>query len=260
MLRGSPLVLVVEDDPAIRDIVTQTLELAGYRVETAADGVAGLARIESGGLDAVVLDLMLPFLDGLELCRRVRSHEHGVYLPMIMLTALGEPAQRHAGFAAGADDYICKPFDADDLLDRVNVWVQVRQRLQASHEHLLAEQQRARQLAERVARDEAVMAMARTASDQLNQPLTILLGLLELRRCGHGSVADTDVLLARVEKAADDLAARTRALGHAVRYETRDIAGIRFIDLARAQELWPRSSELVAQADTSELIAEADAS
>jgi DNA-binding response OmpR family regulator len=251
MAGGSPLVLVVEDDREIRDVVAQILELAGYRVDTAADGVAGLARIERGAVDLVVLDLMLPMLDGLELCRRIRSQRDGVYLPVIMLTALDEPSQRHTGFAAGADDYLSKPFDADDLLDRVNVWVHVRQRLQATHERLLAEQQRTRELAERVARDEAVMAMARTASDQLNQPLTVLLGLLELRQAQHGSVADTDVLLARLEKAADELAARTRALGHAVRYETRDIAGIRFIDLARAQELWPSPTDRVIEADAS---------
>jgi DNA-binding response OmpR family regulator len=251
MAGGSPLVLVVEDDREIRDVVAQILELAGYRVDTAADGVAGLARIERGDVDLVVLDLMLPMLDGLELCRRIRSQRDGVYLPVIMLTALDEPSQRHTGFAAGADDYLSKPFDADDLLDRVNVWVHVRQRLQATHERLLAEQQRTRELAERVARDEAVMAMARTASDQLNQPLTVLLGLLELRQAQHGSVADTDVLLARLEKAADALAARTRALGHAVRYETRDIAGIRFIDLARAQELWPSPTDRVIEADAS---------
>ena len=251
MAGGSPLVLVVEDDPEIRDVVAQMLELAGYRVDTAADGVAGLARIERGDVDLVVLDLMLPMLDGLELCRRIRGQPDGVYLPVIVLTALDEPSQRHTGVAAGADDYIPKPFDADDLLDRVNVWVHVRQRLQATHERLLAEQQRTRELAERVARDEAVMAMARTASDQLNQPLTVLLGLLELRRAQHGSVADTDVLLARLEKAADELAARTRALGHAVRYETRDIAGIRFIDLARAQELWPKPTDIVIEADAS---------
>jgi DNA-binding response OmpR family regulator len=251
MAGGSPLVLVVEDDREIRDVVAQILELAGYRVDTAADGVAGLARIERGDVDLVVLDLMLPMLDGLELCRRIRSQRDGVYLPVIMLTALDEPSQRHTGFAAGADDYLSKPFDADDLLDRVNVWVHVRQRLQATHERLLAEQQRTRELAERVARDEAVMAMARTASDQLNQPLTVLLGLLELRQAQHGSVADTDVLLARLEKAADELAARTRALGHAVRYETRDIAGIRFIDLARAQELWPSPTDRVIEADAS---------
>jgi DNA-binding response OmpR family regulator len=239
MASNSPLVLVVEDDASIRDVVAQLLEMANYRVETAADGVAGLERIERGGVDVVVLDLMLPILDGLEICRRVRAWERGEYLPIIMLTALGDPAQRHAGFAAGADDYVAKPFDADDLLDRVNAWARAGQRLKAAHRRLLAEQAQVRALAERIARDEAVLTMARTASDQLNQPLTVLLGLLELRREGHPAVADPDRVWARVERAAAELAQRTSALGHVVRYETHDIAGIRFIDLSRAQRPAP---------------------
>jgi DNA-binding response OmpR family regulator len=247
MAPNSPLVLVVEDDPTVRDVIVQLLQMASYRVATAADGVAALERIERGGVDLVVLDLMLPLVDGLDICRRVRDREQGEYLPIVMLTALGDPAQRHAGFAAGADDYVAKPFDADDLLDRVNAWARAGQRLKAAHQRLLAEQAQVRALAERVARDEAVLTMARTASDQLNQPLTVLLGLLELRREDHPAVADPDRVWARVERAAGELAARTRALGHVVRYETHDIAGIRFLDLSRAQR--PAPAPLAEQAE-----------
>src|SRR4051812_27573066 len=73
---------------------------------------------------------MLPDGNGLELCRRVRAQEFGVYLPIILLTALSSEAGRHAGFAAGVDDYVTKPFEAADLLDRVDVWVRTRKRLE----------------------------------------------------------------------------------------------------------------------------------
>ncbi len=134
-----PVVLVVDDDPITQTYVSTLLGRAGYTVEIAADGPAGLARIEAGGIDVVLLDLMLPVLDGLELCRRVRARQSDVYLPIIMLTALDSADDRRAGFAAGADDYVTKPFRADDLLARVQVWAQTRARLRVAHERLQAE-------------------------------------------------------------------------------------------------------------------------
>jgi DNA-binding response OmpR family regulator len=125
---------VVEDDAVLGSVVCDLLEHAGY----APDGGAGVARIEAGGVDLVLLDLMLPDVDGLELCRRARLIESDVYLPIIMLTVLGE-TQRHAGFLAGADDYVAKPFDSGDLLDRVQVWLRTRERLRIAHLRLLEE-------------------------------------------------------------------------------------------------------------------------
>src|SRR5205814_32813 len=93
------------------------------------------------GVDLVLLDLMLPEIDGLELCRQVRARPaDAVYLPIVILTALAGEAERRTGFAAGADDYVTKPFDAADLLDRVAVWVRTRTRLQAAHARAQAEQ------------------------------------------------------------------------------------------------------------------------
>src|SRR2546421_3383190 len=118
-----PVVLVVEDDATIREVVEALLESVGATVAAVADGRAALERIAAGGVDLVLLDLMLPDVNGLELCRRLRTYEDGAYLPIIMLTALSNEADRHAGFAAGADDYVAKPFEASELLDRVDVWV-----------------------------------------------------------------------------------------------------------------------------------------
>ena len=121
-----PAILVVEDDPVLADVPCDLLQHAGYAVERAADGTAGVARIEQGGIELVLLDLMLPDVDGIELCRRARAIEHDVYSPIIMLTVLGE-RQRHAGFLAGADDHVAKPFDTSDLLNRVQVRLRTMQ-------------------------------------------------------------------------------------------------------------------------------------
>jgi PAS domain S-box-containing protein len=134
---AAPVVLVVEDDLTIREVVQALLESAGDVVAPAPDGHAALERIAAGGVDLVLLDLMLPDVNGLELCRRLRAYEDSAYLPIVMLTALNSEADRHAGFAAGADDYIAKPFEADDLLDRVHVWLRTRQRLKQQHEVLI---------------------------------------------------------------------------------------------------------------------------
>src|SRR5712692_2043565 len=119
-----PVVLSIEDDPAVSALLQALLETAGYTAYAAEDGPTGLARIADGGVDVLLLDLMLPGMNGFEVCRRVRAGTATVYLPIVMLTALQSPEQRHAGFEAGADDYVTKPFNPDELLDRVQVWVQ----------------------------------------------------------------------------------------------------------------------------------------
>jgi DNA-binding response OmpR family regulator len=122
MAPNRPLVLVVEDEPAMRDMLQRMLERAGYGVECATDGVAGLARLEAGDVDLVLLDLMLPQLDGLEFCRQVRARQQERYLPIIMVTGSVNAADRRAGFAVGADDYVLKPFRTQALIDRVRAW------------------------------------------------------------------------------------------------------------------------------------------
>src|SRR5215208_8369806 len=122
MQPARPMVLVVEDDESIAELLHMLLDGVGYATERAVDGTAGLARIEAGGVDLVLLDLMLPGLDGLEVCRRVRAQSGDAFLPIIMMTALVTEQQRLDGFAAGADDYVPKPFSTDELLARVQVW------------------------------------------------------------------------------------------------------------------------------------------
>lgn len=129
-----PQILVVDDDPAIQEVLSHILRVDGYRVTTAADGASALARLEAGGIDLVLLDVMLPGASGLDICRHLRTRQDRAYLPVVMVTALQGEAQRHAGFQAGADDYVTKPFSIDEVLDRVHAWVATRQRLVECHE------------------------------------------------------------------------------------------------------------------------------
>ena len=109
-------VLVVDDDPALSEVVGRYLRRDGFEVDYAADGPAGLAKALDTLPDLIVLDLMLPGLDGLEVCRRLRLVAP---IPVVMLTALGEENDRIAGLEIGADDYVTKPFSPRELSARV---------------------------------------------------------------------------------------------------------------------------------------------
>ncbi|MFI9270928.1 response regulator transcription factor [Kitasatospora sp. NPDC052896] len=110
-------VLVVDDDPTVAEVVTDYLLRAGYAVDRAADGRAALDRVAVGRPDLVVLDLMLPELDGLEVCRRLRAEPAGP--AVVMLTAKGEESERILGLELGADDYVTKPFSPRELVLRI---------------------------------------------------------------------------------------------------------------------------------------------
>ncbi|GAA0619284.1 response regulator transcription factor [Kutzneria viridogrisea] len=110
-------VLVVDDDETVRDVVRRYLERAGLAVTVVGDGESALAEFARQPADLVVLDLMLPGIDGLEVCRRLRrQHE----VPVVMLTALGEEEDRVVGLQLGADDYVTKPFSPRELALRVS--------------------------------------------------------------------------------------------------------------------------------------------
>jgi two-component system, OmpR family, response regulator MprA len=109
--------LVADDDRAIRESLERALGLEGYAVLTVADGTAALAAIEDERPDLVVLDVMMPGLDGLTVCRVLRAQQNR--LPILMLTARTETSDRVAGLDAGADDYLAKPFELEELLARI---------------------------------------------------------------------------------------------------------------------------------------------
>jgi DNA-binding response OmpR family regulator len=113
-----PRVLVVEDEPNIRELVCLHLGLEGYRCDAVADGAVGLERAETTRFDLLVLDLMLPGLDGLALCRAVRNGRANRDVPILMLTARREESDKVVGLESGADDYLTKPFGVRELVAR----------------------------------------------------------------------------------------------------------------------------------------------
>jgi two-component system response regulator MprA len=117
MVAMSGRVLIVDDDRAIRESLARALELDGYEVSLAPDGAAALATIRADRPDMAIVDLMMPNIDGLTLCRVLRAERDR--LPILMLTARTETSDRVAGLDAGADDYLPKPFDLPELAARV---------------------------------------------------------------------------------------------------------------------------------------------
>jgi len=112
-------ILVVDDEPDLADLIEHHLRREQYEVTTAYDGEKALAEARRRVPDLVVLDLMLPGMDGLEVCRRMRADPRTMHVPILMLTAKGEESDAVIGLAQGADDYVRKPFGAKELLARI---------------------------------------------------------------------------------------------------------------------------------------------
>ena len=112
-------ILVIEDEQAIAELVKINLELLGHQVITAPDGIKGLAMSQQNRPDLIVLDVMMPDLDGFTVCQRLRQNPQTNHIPVLMLTALSTTKDKVAGFDAGADDYLPKPFDIPELQVRV---------------------------------------------------------------------------------------------------------------------------------------------
>ncbi|HEU4392961.1 MAG TPA: response regulator transcription factor [Solirubrobacterales bacterium] len=116
MANGTARILLVDDEQSIQTLLSYPLRKDGYHVTSALDGSEALQRFEEGRFDLVILDLMMPRLDGVEVCRQLRSHSQ---VPIIMLTAKGSETDKVAGLEVGADDYITKPFSMREFRSRV---------------------------------------------------------------------------------------------------------------------------------------------
>lgn len=112
-------ILIIDDDPDIRELISFKLEQLGFEVHTESDGETGLAAVMQLQPDLVLLDWMMPKLTGIEVCSLIRDGSDNVGVPVIMLTARAQEADIQRGFAAGADDYIVKPFSPRELASRV---------------------------------------------------------------------------------------------------------------------------------------------
>jgi len=126
-----PKILIIEDERALNQVLTYNLQREGYETLVAYDGQEGLRKAQTLLPDVVLLDLMLPVVDGLDVCRRLRSGEQTRKIPILMLTAKGEETDQLVGFSLGADDYVTKPFSVKVLLQRIKA---VQRRFQGEEE------------------------------------------------------------------------------------------------------------------------------
>ncbi|MFE7527137.1 response regulator transcription factor [Kitasatospora sp. NPDC057542] len=177
-------VLIAEDDRAIRDSLARALMLEGYRVRIAADGTQTLAVLAEQRPDVLVLDVMMPEPDGLEVCRRLRAA--GDRTPVLMLTARVEVPDRIAGLDAGADDYLVKPFDVDELFARLRALLR-RRPPEPAAEVLTVADLRIEPSARRAWRAARELELSRTEFD-----------LLELLARHAGAVLDQATLYERI--------------------------------------------------------------
>ena len=111
-------ILIVDDDTEIRDLLEFDIASSGYFVDTAADGMEGLNKALNNKYDLILLDVMMPKMNGFDVCKNIRQAKNNV--PILMLTAKGTIGDKTSGFDSGADDYLVKPFDCEDLANKVN--------------------------------------------------------------------------------------------------------------------------------------------
>ena len=126
MKPSSPRILAVDDNRQNLELLTRALAAANYEVITATDGPSALSLVENGGADLVLLDVMMPGMSGYEVCERIRSNPATRLLPVVMLTALHDVSHRIRGIEAGADDFLTKPFNREELLTRVKSLLRIK--------------------------------------------------------------------------------------------------------------------------------------
>jgi two-component system NtrC family sensor kinase len=167
-------ILVVDDDDDVRTIISAVMASADYDVREASSGVDALSIITEREPDLILLDYMMPGLSGLEVCQKLRQLPGGSFIPVIMLTARTELHDKLAGLASGADDYVTKPFQHEELLARVRAHLRIRE-LSRSLQQKNVELERAQDTIIEHERKLALLQFAGSAAHQIGQPLSAII-------------------------------------------------------------------------------------
>jgi len=241
----APRVLVVEDNQAIAHLVETLLSQEGYAVEAAATGSAALARLETDGIDLVLLDLILPDQNGLEVCRLLREKLATIHLPILMIKALASDEERLEGFDAGADDYITKPFHTEELLSRVRVWSRTRQRLQAYQRRVDAQERALRDAEHRTltAQVEGIRLAARELSDLVNNRIAMAKGTLELVESEADLPRPLQTMTLHAQERLAEAALAVQQLERVVQITVKQTPTGPALDLARSTSSKPKEAD-----------------
>ncbi len=212
-------ILIAEDDPTSRDVLRINLETWGYDVVVCKDGAQAFQILQKPDAPQLaILDWMMPELSGVDICRRVRLQQKNHPTYILLLTAKNQRSDLIEGLNAGADDYIVKPFDRQELRARLNVGIRV---VKLQNQLVQAEQMR------------VLAQTAGAAAHEINQPLTVLLGKLELT-LARLNLVETDLLyqdLTNAYRAGQRIADIVESMNSAQRYVTKPyIEGIEIVD------------------------------
>lgn len=220
-------ILVVDDDVGLLQLMEEMLERQGHIALTAEDGYKAIELAKKEQPDLILLDVMMPDMDGFEVCRRLREDESTTGILIIFVTAKGDLKDKEDGFGAGGDDYLVKPFNMRELALRVNATLEragrIREQVVAEQSQRIVEEKRA-----------AVVELAGATSHELNQLLFAIRAYVHVL----STQLDQDKLqddLGKLEEALTAMGGIIRKLGQVKRYETKAYMGdMRILDLDEA--------------------------
>lgn len=224
-------ILVVDDDPNIALLVQMTLtKKPFYRVTIASNGREALEKVAQSQPDLILLDIMMPDMDGFEVCRRIKQEERTKFIPIIMISAKSEISDKLHGMDIGANDYITKPFNPEELLARVGAHL----RIKTLEEELASKKEL-----------EAALKMSVTLQHEINNPLTGVIGNLELLKDWRNSkpeevdeaVTDALALSLRIKLIVQQLSRVTKVI------PATYIKGSEMIDIERSTESRPATTK-----------------